>query len=225
MTFNYEEAKQYWEKKNEEAIHNMSVKTGNMELIEVAAQHPLEPDGTPGKEFSKRLDRATELYDKLMAQGCDVRIYIPGSVHCYEGKQDKCSLSASGKKYLMDKGIPEENLIGEGANSKYKGTLGVYNTADECFVASEIFNNGDYRRLHSVCSPNQLMRKKLFYMAFGVIPYFYTVSIDNLAHNDIYEIFNAIPDVLFVDHTWQSEDSENGRRTREERTPREGLNE
>ena len=56
-------------------------------------------------------------------------------------------------------------------NRRYKGEQGVYNTADECFVASRIFFDGDYRRLHCVCSPNQIQRKKLFYIAFGVIPY------------------------------------------------------
>lgn len=63
----------------------------------------------------------------------------------------------------MEKGIPEENIFGEDMNYKYKGNLGVYNSADECYVASEIYKNGRYADLYSICSPNQMLRKQLFY--------------------------------------------------------------
>jgi hypothetical protein len=64
-----------------------------------------------------------------------------------------------------------------------------------------------------------MLRKKLFYLAFGVVPRFITVPDIDDFHDDIHEIFTAIPNVLYRDHTWQDEDSVFGRRAREERIP------
>lgn len=219
LTETVRDAEKYWQDRYDKARVNMASRGGDLELIEVAAQHPLRSNGKPGREFAKRLDLAAELYHKLMEQGSDVKIYVPGSLHVHDGKADKCALSDAGVRYLKAKQIPEEDLLGNEMNVLYKGDAGVYNTADECYVAARIFNDGEFRRLHCICSPNQLMRKKLFYIAFGVIPYYYTVNIDALAHDDIYEFFHGVPDVLFNDHTWQGEDSENGNRTRRDRMP------
>ena len=52
------------------------------------------------------------------------------------------------------------------------------------------------------------------------IPYFYTVSTDEMAHDDIYEIFHSIPNILLNDHDWQGPDSADGNRTRRERNPK-----
>ncbi len=70
-----------------------------------------------------------------------------------------------------------------------------------------------------VYAPESVIRKKIFYIAFGVIPYYHTVSSDVMAHDDIYELFHSIPDILSKDHTWQGEDSINGNKTRRERNP------
>ena len=214
-------AEKYWRDLYKEARSETLLRDGDSELIEVAAQHPLRANGMPGKEFALRLDAAVRLYQELEEAGTDAYIYVPGSVHCDDkGKADPCSLSTAGRNYLIKKGIPEDVIFADDANEKYKGDKGVYNTADECYVASRLFFDGDYGRLHCVCSPNQLYRKKLFYIAFGVIPYYHTVNTDKPAHDDIYELFHSIPDVLFEDHTWQDEDSVNGNRTRNSRDPR-----
>ena len=188
------------------------------ELIEVAASHPLV-NGKPSQEFQSRLDYAFELYKVLRSRyGAErINIYIPGSIHVH----DNCSLSDAGIRYLSEKGVPIEDLIGEEANQRYKGEYGVYNSADECFVAAKLFFNGRYRHIRSVCSPNQMLRKQLFYLQFSVIPMFYTVPLESgqLAHDLIYEVFDTIPDVLYHDHTWQSLDSIDGNRTRRERQP------
>lgn len=215
-----ESAEAYWKDLYQKAKQNSLLRDGESELIEVAAQHPLRPDGKPGKEFEKRLKRAEKLYHQLLNEGRNVHIYVPGSVHNYKGKTDPCSLSKAGKDYLISLGIPETDILGDEENIKFKGDRGVYNTADECYVASRIFFEGDYSRLHCVCSPNQLLRKKLFYVAFGVIPFFYTVNAENLAHDEIYELFHAIPDIIEHDHTWQDIGSFHGNRTRAERDPR-----
>lgn len=214
------DCEKYWSDVRKQAVNNTLSKKGRHQLIEVAAQHPLQSNGEPEDEFAARLDRAAALYQELCKQDPGVKIYVPGSVHCFMGEPDICSLSCAGKKYLIQKGIPEDAILGEEENHKYKGDEGVYNTADECFVASQIFVNGNFRKLHCICSPNQLLRKKLFYMVFGVIPYFYTVSTDEMAHDDIYEIFHSIPNILLNDHDWQGPDSADGNRTRRERNPK-----
>ena len=210
----------YWQKKQDNAVIAAIMRKSKYRniLIEVAAQHPLDGD-KPDIEFQKRLDYGINLYHQLCSENTQAYIYVPGSVHCYEGIQDPVSLSCAGKNYLSEKGIPENHIFGEDMNDKYKGDLGVYNSADECYVASEIYKNGRYADLYCVCSPNQMMRKQLFYLAFEVIPQFYTVPCESLAHDAIYELFEAIPDVVFRDHTWQNEDSFNANRTRKYRMP------
>lgn len=188
-------------------------------LIEVAAQHPLMPDGSPGMEFKARLNAAINLYHQLTSEGKKVRIYVPGSIHSFNGRSDSISLSQAGKTYLLSNQIPEEHLLGDEQNRKYKGEDGVYNSADECFVASKIFFDGNYKQVYCICSPNQMTRKQLFYVAFGVVPMLVTVPCDELMHDPIYEIFEAVPDVIMYDHTWQEKDSIQGNRTRKERNP------
>lgn len=210
-----ESAQKYWEQLYQSAFNRTVLHSQYAaNLIEVAAQHPLA-DGKPGAEFQARLDFACELYHSLCASGKKAHIYVPGSVHY----PDSCSLSEAGTRYLIKSGIPEENLLGDDMNRKYKGEDGVYNSADECYVASRIFTDGQYGHLHVVCSPRQMLRKQLFYIAFGVLPYFHTVPCDMYAHDLIYELFEAVPDVIFRDHTWQDEHSLNGNRTRRERKP------
>ena len=216
-----ESAREFWQKKQDKAsIAAIKRKAINRNiLIEVAAQHPLDGD-KPDIEFQKRLDFGINLYNQLSSENKQAYIYVPGSVHCYDGVQDPVSLSCAGKNYLLEKGIPEDHIFGEDMNDKYKGNLGVYNSADECYVASEIYKNGRFSDLYCVCSPNQMLRKQLFYLAFEVIPQFYTVPCESLAHNLIFELFETVPDVIYNDHTWQDENSINANRTRKDRMPK-----
>ena len=216
-------AEEYWRELYTKADYNMlstlrSRKTGI--LIEIAAQHPLI-DGKPDEEFKRRLDYGAELYRKEKVS-CDlVKVYVPGSLHKHNGILDAASLTQAGREYLLSIGIPDSDILGEAENLKYKGKDGVYNSADECFVASRIFLDGNYSKLYCVCSPNQMIRKQLFYFAFGVVPLFCTVPCDNPAHDPIYELFEAVPNVIYNDHTWQGADSENALRARKDRKPTE----
>lgn len=216
-----ESAREYWRNKQEKAsIEGIKRKSKyHRILIEVAAQHPLDGD-KPDIEFQKRLDYGAKLFDQLTSEGLSVSIYVPGSVHCFNGIQDPVSLSSAGTSYLMKQGVPKDCILGDDMNIRYKADKGVYNSADECYVASQILKDGKYADLYCVCSPNQMLRKQLFYLAFEVIPHFCTVPCDNLAHDAIYELFEAIPDVIYRDHTWQGEDSLNGNRTRLDRMPK-----
>ncbi len=214
-------AREYWEKKYDEASVNMREHSFFTDvLIEAAAQHPLINGTEPGEEFSARLDYAVEMYNKYKQGGTSVKIYIPGSRHRYKNQEDTVSLSTAGKTYLINKGVSEADILSDEINEKYKAEEGVYNSADECFVASSIFLNGNYRTLCCICSANQMMRKKLFYLEMGVIPLFFTVSTDNMFHSDMGEIFEVIPDVIYNDHSWQNKNSVHYIRTRDERVPK-----
>ena len=102
--------------------------------------------------------------------GIKVEIYVPGSTHVFKGHADKISLSKAGINFLSQLGIPLEALHGDDLNIKYKGMDGVYNSADECFVAASYFKDNNFGRLYSVLSPVQLFRKTFHYMEYGVLP-------------------------------------------------------
>lgn len=210
----------YWEKKYKKAEINMKDRLTSQNkniLIEVAAQHPLNEDGTPKSEFKERLYNSVLIYHKMKQKGYGVKIYVPGSKHMYNGKKDLMSLSNSGVAYLLNNGINKEDLYGEEMNNKYKGDNGVYNSADECYVASKIFLENDFNQIICICSSNQLLRKKFFYIEFGVIPLFRTIDVQNSAHSFIYEIFESVPNVIYNDHSWQEENSVFAKKSRDER--------
>lgn len=188
-------------------------------LIELAAQHPLEPDGTPGVEFSKRLDMGYELYCRNKAENIRCKFYVPGSLHMYNGVVDQVSLSESGRKYLIEKGVPSEDIYGKDQNVKYRGMDGVYNSADECFVASQIWKNEGFSELICVCSPVQSMRKTAHYIAFGVFPSVLTCPSPELFHDYVYEMFTALPYVLYEDPDLDPKKSKLAREHRVNRKP------
>jgi hypothetical protein len=214
------ETKSMWRERFAEARQTMRARRGMASsLIEVAAQHPLADGCTPGPEFATRLDRGAELYRQLRAAGNHVEIYVPGSRHRNGELADRASLSAAGTAYLADLGIPGEDLHGDDLNDRYKGDEGVYGSADECFVAASYFLDHEFGRLFSVCSPSQLMRKTLHYIAFGVVPLNVTAPVDEPYHDYLDELFEAVPEVLTIDSTLQGIDSAGARRLRSERRP------
>ena len=147
-------------------------------LIEVAAQHPLREGKFPGEEYAKRLDIAYELMSE------DVYIYLPGSLHA----SDDIPLSEAGRKYLLKKGVSEDRIITTEDE--------VYNSTDECKVASRILLENEFAELICICSPSQLMRKALSYISFGVYPSFRIASCDELFHSYIEEAIRNIPILL-----------------------------
>lgn len=216
----------HWYEKEKIAKANMKKRKRKKNiLIEVAAQHPLEDGLYPAKEFSARLDCAINLYKEYIGLGFGVKVFVPGSIHLdFDGVADEVSLSAAGCTYLEDNGIPTESILGERYNSLYDGQRnhkGVYNTADECYVASKIFfdEENDFGELFSVCSPNQLVRKTLFYTEFGIIPQVFTVPTTNMYHNFFHELLVSVPYILNEDRDYQGVDSKEAIRTRRERMP------
>lgn len=169
-----------WKEKEMEAKYkskgrkNLYKKT----LVEVAAQHPLKEGKSPGEEYAKRLDIVCELVDE------DTYIYLPGSLHA----PDDIPLSEAGKEYLLKKGVPEDRLIITEDE--------VYNSTDECKVASRILVENEFAELICICSPAQLMRKALSYISFGVYPSFRIASCDELFHSYVEEAMRNIPILL-----------------------------
>jgi response regulator receiver protein len=147
-------------------------------LIEVAAQHPLKKGKFPGEEYAKRLDIACEL------MGEDVYIYLPGSLHI----PDEIQLCEAGKEYLLKKGVPEDRIIIIEDE--------VYNSTDECEVASRILIENEFAELICIYSPAQLMRKALSYISFGVYPSFRIASCEELFHSYVEEAIRNIPILL-----------------------------
>lgn len=211
----------YWQEKYNFALQNIkSTEECQRVLIQASAQHPLKNGLFPGKEFEKRLKLAISLYRKLKDEGKQVSIYVPGSLHKTADEEDRISLSASGKAFLLQNGIPEIDILGDDENVLYKGDNGVYNSADECFVSSKIYKNGGFDRLYCVCSPLQAVKDTLFFIENGIVPQIYAVPYENQFHNPYVEAAQILPDILHYDHSWQTENSFYGNKSRKERKPK-----
>lgn len=210
-----EEAKAYWYEKQEKARQTMAQhQDGSAVLIECASKG-LTFDGRPDAEFCARLDRAMVLYHQLSGT---THIYVPGSLHNTDGKADPCTLSTAGKRYLMEHGIPEADILGDRENERHKGDEGVMNSADECFVASKLFHNGNYRELHCVCGPIQVTRKWFYYLEFGLVPLIHSVPVaDSDVMDIVTEQLRGTENVIYNDHSAQSHDSEVWINSRKER--------
>lgn len=213
-----EDAKEYWLEKQRVAKENMQRRRKYEAVLIECASKVLVDGYEPDLEFSARLNRTIELYQSLKRDNSTVRIYVPGSLHSTNGITDQCTLSTAGKRYLMNCGIPDSEILADSENAKYKGSEGVLNSADECFVASKIFLNGYYRELHCVCSPIQVTRKWFYYLEFGLIPLIHSVPIvDSEVMDIVNEQLRGVDNVIYNDHSAQSHDSEvwiNSRRER-----------
>lgn len=215
------ELRDLWRTKYSAARSFMAMRAGNPRvLIEVAAQHPLTDGVRPNEEFRARLDRGRELFDRYREGGHVCEIYVPGSRHVVDGVADLVSLSEAGCTYLVEGGVPASAVRGDDLNLEYKGSDGVYGSADECFVAASHYCNGDFGVLVSVCSPAQMIRKTLHYIEFGVVPLNFTAPVMDGFHDYLDELFIRVPYVLAVDARVQG-DSTEARRLRAERKPRD----
>ena len=54
-----------------------------------------------------------------------------------------------------------------------------------------------------------------------MIPHFYTVPTDNMAHDSVVELIEKVSNVIYKDHDWQGEDSIYAKISREERQPKQ----
>ena len=215
----FEVIKEKWKQYFSVAEDNMKSHTGKKVLIECAAQHPLVNGEFPAVEFENRLKFSFELYKKYRKEGFDVKIYVPGSRHKFNEVCDKISLSLAGKKYLIGLGMSPSDIYSVQNNFEHKGFFGVYNSADECYVASEIFKTEGFDKLISVGSPAQMYRKTLFYVKNGVLPLNFSVPTENMFHSYYGEIFNDIPRVIESDDDCQNSESQIAVHSRNERCP------
>lgn len=156
-------------------------------LILVCAQHPLTQDGKPGKAFSARLDEAIMRYEMMKKKGESVIIRVPGAVHFGDSR----SLAEAGKEYLMEHGIPEEDISADGTEG---------NGTDEVTFAYNIFEQACCRQFHICCGENQVFRNKMACMELlGFLPYFHTTTVlEEMPHRIGYEIGNPKGGLRFL---------------------------
>ncbi len=137
----------------------------------VCAQHPLNPDGTPGDIYKARLDEAIDQYERYTKRGHEVLFRIPGAIH----KGDNVSLAESGKDYLVKNGIPEDIISADGTEE---------NGTDEIVNAFSIFEQSQSKQLHIVCSENQVVRSKLACISLlNMLPYFHTATVMSMKNS------------------------------------------
>lgn len=213
-----EEAKEYWYEKQRLAQQAMEAQRGCNGILIECASKVLEDGLHPDFEFRARLNRTIELYHKFCLENEVVHIYVPGTLHKENGISDQCTLSTAGRRYLIERGIPDEIILGDRENERYKSIEGVLNSADECFVASRIFFDGQYRELHCVCSPIQVTRKWFYYLEFGLVPLIHSVPVaDSDVMDIVTEQLRGTENVIYNDHNAQSHDSEVWINSRKER--------
>lgn len=126
----------------------------------------------------------------------------------YTHTPDEIPLSEAGKEYLLKLGVPKERIITTDDE--------VYNSTDECKVASRVLIDNDFAEIICVCSPAQLMRKALSYISFGVYPSFRIASCDELFHSYVEGATRNIPILIHGDVEFEREKE----RLREERKPK-----
>lgn len=189
--------KNYYEKaltNTHDVLHDNS-RAGT--LIEVSAQHPLVNGREPNEEYKARLDKAIELYYLMKKDNIDVKIYVTGSRHTYNGVTDAVSLSTAGKRYLYKQGINPSDIYAEEVEHTYMQESGIYCSEDECKATYKLFCDKGFQKLICVCSPIQLMRKYICYIKLGIVPDMISAPCENMFHDPIEEIFVNIPKVIY----------------------------
>lgn len=158
-------------------------------LILVCAQHPLTADGKPGKAFSARLDEAMLRYKMLKDKGEPAILRIPGAIHA----GDNISLAESGAQYLIENGIPEDDISADGTEE---------NGTDEVTFAYSIFEQAKCKQLHICCGENQVFRNKMACMELlGILPYFHTTTVlddGEMPHRIGFEVGNPNGGLRFL---------------------------
>lgn len=220
----------YWNRLYDKAA---PADTNSLTLIEIAAQHPLKNGEEPAEEFEARLNEAIRLYRSLKNENSDrvVKLYVPGSRHCEDGKCDKVSLSRAGIKYLK-KNLSEKEqsdiLKEKDTNHKYMPQSGVYNSMDECYVATKVYyelleqHNYNTGQIICVCSPNQVMRKTFIYLRYGIEVMCHSVPIPGMKmyHNPVYEYFESLRKTIYNSNDWQNPENDQFIESRKSRSPR-----
>jgi hypothetical protein len=215
-----------WEQRKEAAYKLMEERRNiPTVLIEVSSQHQLRQGLYPGEEYAARLDVGIELYHKAKKQGLKPTIEVLGSRHREGDIEDKRTLSIAGKEYLVERGIPAEDIHGDDLIERYKGPdhawPGAYNSADEAYIASRYFIEENFGHLWTVIAPAQLHRKMLHYIWLGTMPLAYSAPLDHGYHDFVREAFDFIPFTIHEDPGHQEPGSRAAKSSRERRMPKQ----
>lgn len=138
---------------------------GKKAMIAIKAQDPLNPDGTPGREYTFRLEKALAVRRDLEVQGLRVEFATFGGVH--KGCAST-TLAEAGRNWLIDHGVRAEAIESFGT---------VFSGNDEDRLAAEKFAKDEgYAQLHVVMSAGQWDRARFYYIFCGWQPEFHTVT-------------------------------------------------
>jgi len=147
-----------------------AVSHANTQLLIPAAQHPLVEGVKPGKEFENRLAAALRHREATVKAGGRVAFFLTGNRHhdSATGQTDAVALYDAAGKWLLDEGVPAEELHGKDwidASSKPQ----VYNGADEIRVAAEGYQrNARFSDARYFCAPGQSQRAEMYSLAYGL---------------------------------------------------------
>lgn len=142
-------------------------------LIAIKAQHPLNPDGTPGPEYEARLNKALELmFTHPYYPGAEFKFMTFGGIH--EGHATM-TLAEAGANWLKNNGISEDDIII--CDKVFSG-----NDEDD-LAAQEFANDFDYSELHVVMSAGQYDRSRFYFISTGWQPFLHPIVYLNSVPN------------------------------------------
>lgn len=145
-----------------------TVERGNTALLIPAAQHPLVGGVKPGKEFEQRLVAALRYREKVTKRGDSVAFFLTGNRHhdVATGQTDSVALYDAAGKWLLDEGVPAEELHGKDWIDASPNPQ-VYNGADEIRVAAEgYYRNPQFKSARYFCAPGQSRRAEMYGLAY-----------------------------------------------------------
>ena len=140
------------------------VSTGEWALIAVKAQHPLNPDGTPGPEYIARLNAALEFANDLLDRMVSFTFMVFGGIHA---GHETVTLAEAGATWLQHNGIDPEDIIVR---------PDVYSGNDEDDLAAQEFaQNLKYSELHVFMSAGQFDRPRFYFISTGWQPFLHPI--------------------------------------------------
>lgn len=140
------------------------VSTGDWVLIAVKAQHPLNPDGTPGPEYTARLEAALEFANGLLDHMVSFTFMVFGGIHA---GCETVTLAEAGATWLQHNGICPDDIIVR---------PNVYSGNDEDDLAAQEFaQNLRYSELHVFMSAGQFDRSRFYFISTGWQPFLHPI--------------------------------------------------
>ena len=151
-------------------------------LIAIKAQHPLNPDGTPGPEYTQRLEEALRVAHDCEMRGLGVEFMVFGGIH--EGCKTT-TLATAGGNWLIAHGVDKFSITAQPT---------VFSGNDEDRMTAEYFNSDvDFSELHVILSAGQWERSRLYFYTMGWQPFLHPIVFLDAKpnHSTVCELWGA----------------------------------